>query len=71
MYQLRSVLTGLEAEGAALSHFNVSDLVMLKAVFAASVRIGAPVLVGASEGERDSGCCHPRNRRRRGHSLDS
>ena len=53
MYELRSVLTGLEAEGAALGHFNVSDLVLLKAVFAASVRIGAPVLVGASEGERE------------------
>ena len=53
MYELRSVLTGLEADGSALGQFNVSDLVMLKAIFAASARIGAPVLVGASEGERE------------------
>ena len=53
MYELRSVLNGLEAGGSALGHFNVSDLVLLKAVLAASVRIGAPVLVGASEGERE------------------
>ncbi len=31
MDSLRSVLAGLETEGAALGHFNVSDLVMLKA----------------------------------------
>ena len=50
---LRNVLTRLETEGAALGHFNVSDLVMLKAVLAAAGQIGVPVLVGASEGERD------------------
>jgi fructose-bisphosphate aldolase class II len=53
MEALRDVLTRLEAEGAALGHFNVSDLVMLKAVIAAAGQIGVPVLVGASEGERD------------------
>lgn len=53
MDTLRSVLTRLETEGAALGHFNVSDLVLLKAVLAAARDIGVPVLVGASEGERD------------------
>ena len=53
MDALRSVLSRLETEGAALGHFNVSDLVMLKAVVAAAGQIGVPVLVGASEGERD------------------
>ena len=53
MEALRNVLTRLEAEGAALGHFNVSDLVLLKAVLAAAVQTGVPVLVGASEGERD------------------
>jgi fructose-bisphosphate aldolase class II len=53
MDTLRSVLTRLEGEGAALGHFNVSDLVMLKALPAAAGQIGVPVLVGASEGERD------------------
>ena len=53
MEALRSVLTRLEIEGAALGHFNVSNLVLLKAVVAAADQIGVPVLVGASEGERD------------------
>lgn len=50
---LRNVLTRLETDGAALGHFNVSDLVMLKAVVAAAGQVGVPILVGASEGERD------------------
>ena len=49
---LRNVLTHLETDAAALGHFNVSDLVMLKAVVAAG-QVGVPILVGASEGERD------------------
>jgi fructose-bisphosphate aldolase class II len=53
MDRLRDVLTRVETEAAALGHFNVSDLVMLKAVVAAAGRLGVPVLVGASEGERD------------------
>ena len=53
MDALRSVLTRLETEGAALGHFNVSGLVLLKAVLAAAGQIGVPVLVGASEGERE------------------
>src|ERR1700747_301299 len=52
MVTLRDVLTGLEKEGAALGHFNVSDQVLLKAVIAAAVETKLPVLVGASEGER-------------------
>jgi fructose-bisphosphate aldolase class II len=50
---LRDVLTRLETEGAALGHFNVSDHVLLKAVIAAAAATKLPVLVGASEGERD------------------
>jgi ketose-bisphosphate aldolase len=50
---LRTVLTRSEKQGVALGHFNISDLVLLKAVLAAAVEIGVPVLVGASEGERD------------------
>jgi fructose-bisphosphate aldolase class II len=53
MEALRNVLTRLETEGAALGHFNVSDLVMLKGVLAAAGQSGVPVLVGTSEGERD------------------
>jgi fructose-bisphosphate aldolase class II len=53
MDSLRSVLARLEFEGAALGHFNVSDLVMLKAVLGAAGQVDVPVLVGASEGERE------------------
>lgn len=53
METLKQVLTRLEAAGSALGHFNVSDLVMLKAVVASAVQIGAPVIAGASEGERE------------------
>src|SRR5262244_1543060 len=50
---LRDVLTRLQTEGAALGHFNVSDQVLLKAVVAAAAETKIPVLVGASEGERE------------------
>ena len=50
---LKQVLIRLEADGSALGHFNISDLVMLKAVVGSAVQIGAPVIVGASEGERE------------------
>jgi fructose-bisphosphate aldolase, class II len=53
MDALREVLTRLQQQGAALGHFNVADLVLLKAVVAAAVEVKAPVIVGASEGERD------------------
>src|SRR5215471_9929284 len=50
---LHDVLTRLEKEGAGLGHFNVSDQVLLKAVVAAAAETRLPVLVGASEGERE------------------
>jgi fructose-bisphosphate aldolase, class II len=50
---LRDVLTRLEKERAALGHFNVADQVLLKAVVAAAAETKLPVLVGASEGERE------------------
>ncbi|MGA7568925.1 MAG: class II fructose-bisphosphate aldolase [Terriglobales bacterium] len=53
MNALRNVLTRLQQQGVALGHFNIADLVLLKAVVAAAVEVGAPVIVGASEGERD------------------
>lgn len=53
METLRTILTRSEKEGIALGHFNVSDLVLLKAVLAAAAEIEVPVVVGASEGERD------------------
>lgn len=53
METLRSVLTRFQQQGAALGHFNVADLVLLKAAVAAAVEVNLPVIVGASEGERD------------------
>ena len=52
MEMLRKVLERAEANGVAIGHFNISDLVTLKAVFEAAQDLGVPVIVGASEGER-------------------
>jgi len=53
MDALRDVLKRLATENAAIGHFNVSDFVLLKAVVASAVEVGVPVIIGASEGERD------------------
>ena len=53
MDALRNVLARSQKRGAALGHFNVADLVLLKAVVAAAVEVRVPVMVGASEGEQD------------------
>ncbi len=52
MQPLREVLAAGQQRGVAVGHFNVADLVLLKAVFAAARELNVPVLVGASEGER-------------------
>jgi fructose-bisphosphate aldolase class II len=53
MHVLRNVLEQAQKNGVAVSHFNVADLVLLKAVFAAAQELKVPVLVGVSEGERE------------------
>ncbi len=52
MYVLREVLEQAQKNGVAIGHFNIADLVLLKAVFAAAQDLNVPVLVGASEQER-------------------
>ena len=52
MQTLRKILEQADASGVAIGHFNISDLVLLKAVFAAARELNVPVLVGLSEGER-------------------
>ena len=52
METLREILEQAETEGVAIGHFNVSDLVTLKAVFEAARELNVPVVVGVSEGER-------------------
>ena len=53
MQRLREMLAKAQSNGVAVGHFNVSDLVLLRAVFAAAHELNVPVLVGASEGERE------------------
>jgi ketose-bisphosphate aldolase len=53
MQTLRNALEQSEKNGAAIGHFNVADLVLLKAVAAAGRDLKVPVAVGASEGERE------------------
>jgi fructose-bisphosphate aldolase, class II len=50
---LRDVLKQAEENHAAIGHFNVADLVLLKAVFAAAQELKVPVIIGVSEGERE------------------
>jgi ketose-bisphosphate aldolase len=52
MPALRESLQQAQEKGTAIGHFNVADLVLLKAVFEATREEQVPVLVGASEGER-------------------
>src|SRR5277367_4959282 len=52
MHQLREILDKAQSNGVAVGHFNISDWVLLKAVFASAQELKVPVIVGASEGER-------------------
>jgi fructose-bisphosphate aldolase class II len=53
MQGLRDILELAANKGVAVGHFNVSDLVLLKALFAAAYELNVPLVVGASKGERD------------------
>ena len=53
MHTLRAALQDAQARGAAIGHFNVSELVLLKAVLGAARELNVPVMVGLSEGERE------------------
>ena len=52
MQKLAEVLQQASQNKVAVGHFNIADLVLLKAVFGAARELKVPVLVGASEGER-------------------
>ena len=52
MDNLRDSLAAAARKGVAIGHFNISDLVGLKAVAAAARQLEVPVLIGTSEGER-------------------
>jgi hypothetical protein len=53
MRRLRDALEQSEKDGVAIGHFNVADWVLLKAVLASGQELKVPVVVGASEGERE------------------
>src|ERR1700730_2183637 len=53
MQTLREVLVQDQAKGAAIGHFNIADQVLLKAVFNSEQHLNVPVMVGASDGERE------------------
>jgi len=53
MNSLPALLQKAQETRVAIGHFNISDMVLLKAVFAAAQEVKVPVLVGLSEGERD------------------
>jgi hypothetical protein len=53
MRKLNEILSQVQNDRTAIGHFNVADLVLLKAVFGAARELNVPVFVGASEGERD------------------
>jgi fructose-bisphosphate aldolase, class II len=52
MQELRNQLEEAQSNGVAVGHFNISDWILLKAVYAAAQELKVPVIVGASEGER-------------------
>jgi len=53
MKPLQQVLAEDDQQKVAVGHFNVSDLVALRAVYLATRELNLPVLVGVSKGERD------------------
>jgi len=53
MKKLLEVVREAERNSAAVGHFNIADLVLLKGVFEAARDLKSPVIVGASEGERE------------------
>lgn len=53
MSKLIDVLREAQTEGVAVGHFNLGDYTFLKSVSAAARELNVPVIVGASEGERE------------------
>ncbi len=50
---LKEIIQGAKKNKIAIGHFNVSDLVGLKAVFETARGLNLPVIIGVSEGERE------------------
>jgi len=52
MTMLREALEQAQRREVAIGHFNISDLVALRAILEAARGLNVPVMVGVSEGER-------------------
>ncbi|HEY4499587.1 MAG TPA: class II fructose-bisphosphate aldolase [Candidatus Paceibacterota bacterium] len=48
---LREVIQNAEQNKVAVGHFNISDLIALKAIFEAAQELNVPVMIGTSESE--------------------
>jgi ketose-bisphosphate aldolase len=53
MKTLQQTLQQAENDAVAIGHFNISDLVGLKAAFDSARKLNVPVIVGTSEGEHE------------------
>lgn len=53
MKTLRDCVSEASDNGVAIGHFNISNLEALWGIFNAAKKLGAPVIIGTSEGERD------------------
>jgi len=53
MKSLLDLLKQANEKKIAVGHFNISDIVALKAIFQAAQKLNLPVLIGVSEGERE------------------
>ena len=53
MKTLKQCLEEASEKKVAIGHFNISDIVALKAIFHAAKDLGVPVFIGTSEGERE------------------
>ncbi|HYC83006.1 MAG TPA: class II fructose-bisphosphate aldolase, partial [Candidatus Paceibacterota bacterium] len=53
MQTLREIIRQAEEKKIAVGHFNISNLEGLWGIFRAAQKLGVPVIIGVSEGERD------------------
>ncbi len=53
MKSLQQILAEADEQKVGIGHFNISDLVALKAVYLGAREVDVPVIAGVSEGERD------------------
>lgn len=53
MKTLEEIIKDFGEKPVAIGHFNISDLLTLRAVFAAARELSVPVMIGVSEGERE------------------